>query len=148
MTPEDRMLERYTRERELQRLGGSGTGGNKKSLFNLEDDEAFGETDGGNLGLSLTHGGRDVGDLEGDDFERMGMAAGLFDGEDPEEKWKGAIDERTVRRSHFGGFDDDKEDDLPERKKSKQEVMSEIIAKSKEYKVSPSWRMDSPDKAV
>lgn len=45
-----------------------------------------------------------------------------------------------MQKSHFGGFDDDEEEDEdedgePERKKSKAEVMSEVIAKSKEHKV-------------
>lgn len=48
----------------------------------------------------------------------------------------GQIDARTVDRGHFGGFDDAEEDDAdqPERKKTKNEVMAEIIAKSKDAK--------------
>ncbi|KAK4688649.1 nucleolar protein 14, partial [Tremellales sp. Uapishka_1] len=117
---EDRMLERYTRERQR--------GGGKKGMFNLEDeDEDLDGLDDGFAMGGLTHGGKSVLDLKGDDFEGLGL------GEDEEEK--GAIDRRTVRKTHFGGFgEDQEEDELPERKKSKQEVMSELISKSKAYK--------------
>ncbi|WOO79724.1 putative nucleolar complex protein 14 [Vanrija pseudolonga] len=123
LTLEDRMLERYTRERQK--------GQGKKGAFNLEDDDdAFGADgdDGWALG-GLTHGGRDVDDLPGDDFDAQGFAE--YDDEDT-----GAIPRRQVHRDHFGGFEDNEDDeDMPERKKSKHEVMSEIISKSKEYKL-------------
>ncbi|WRT67141.1 uncharacterized protein IL334_004107 [Kwoniella shivajii] len=121
---EDRMLERYTRERQR--------GQGKKGLFNLEDaeDELDGFDEGFALG-GLTHGGRSVLDLPGDDFE----AQGFGERDDDEDETKGTVDRRTVNKVHFGGFDgDEDEEELPERKKSKAEVMSEIIAKSKEYK--------------
>jgi nucleolar protein 14 len=137
-------------------------------LFNLEDDtDVFGGLDEGDEGTmlgGLTHGGRSVMDLPGDDFDAQGFGE---DDEDDEERGdKGRVDMRTVRRDHFGGFGQDQEDELvsavragaptlpllislkiilkgthadgcfqPERKKSKAEVMSEVIAKSKEYKV-------------
>ncbi|TXT06079.1 hypothetical protein VHUM_03552 [Vanrija humicola] len=119
---EDRMLERYTRERQK--------GQGKKGAFNLEDDDdAFGVDgdDGWALG-GLTHGGRDVDDLPGDDFDAQGFAE--YDDEDT-----GAISRRQVHREHFGGFEDNGDDEDEERKKSKHEVMSEIISKSKEYKL-------------
>lgn len=136
MSLEDRMLERYTRERQR--------GQGKKGMFNLEDDDAlFGDDDEGFALGGLTHGGRSVMDLPGDDFVAQGF------GEDDEEDSHGAIDRRQVLRNHFGGFGEEEEDEemvsylplmctltlQPERKKSKQEVMSEIIAKSKEYKM-------------
>ena len=45
-----------------------------------------------------------------------------------------------MKKAHFGGFDDDDgsdedEDGEPARKKSKAEVMAEVIAKSKMHKV-------------
>lgn len=43
-----------------------------------------------------------------------------------------------MKHTHFGGFEDDDdadEDDEPARKKSKAEVMAEVIAKSKQHKV-------------
>lgn len=66
----------------------------------------------------------------------------------------GQIDAETVKKVHFGGFSDEDEDDddgvwalayplavtdplfQPPRKKTKAEVMAEVIAKSKEHKVS------------
>ncbi|WVQ78276.1 hypothetical protein IAT38_000361 [Cryptococcus sp. DSM 104549] len=120
---EDRMLERYTRERQR--------GQGKKGMFNIEDE---GDTldlfdDGFAMG-GLTHGGRSVMDLPGDDFDAQGF------GERDEDEDTGRIDKRVVSRGHFGGFEekDEDEDELPEKKKSKQEVMNEIIAKSKEHK--------------
>ncbi|CAE6366691.1 unnamed protein product [Rhizoctonia solani] len=103
MTPEERMLERFTRERQRQAKG---------AVFNLEDDE------------ELTHYGQSLNAL--DDFDGTGIEL-----DDDEEG--GQIDASVVRHDHFGGFDDEKEDE-PEQTKSKAEVMSEIIAKSKAYK--------------
>ncbi len=91
------MLERYTRERQR--------GGGKKGMFNLEDEDEldpFGGEDGFALG-GLTHGGKNVADLKGDDFEMQGL------GEDDEER--GTIDMRTVRRAHFGGFGEEEENE-------------------------------------
>ncbi|KAI0080858.1 Nop14-like protein [Panus rudis PR-1116 ss-1] len=110
MTPEERMLERFTRERQRASKG---------DAFNLEDDE------------ELTHYGQSLSKL--DDFDNIGL--GIEDDEEDE----GQIDPRTVQRSHFGGFGDedeasDDEEGQPERKKSKAEVMAEVIAKSKEHK--------------
>ena len=68
---------------------------------------------------------------------------------------EGLLDHDTVKKVHFGGFSDDeeeKEDEVyhsdplisrkspnqslqPDRKKSKAEVMAEVIAKSKAHKV-------------
>ncbi|KAI0787126.1 Nop14-like family-domain-containing protein [Irpex lacteus] len=111
MTPEERMLERFTRERQRASKG---------ATYNLEDED------------ELTHYGQSLSNL--DDFDNVGL--GL---DEEEEADLGAIDRRTVQKSHFGGFDDDEEEDEdedgePERKKSKAEVMSEVIAKSKEHK--------------
>ena len=68
----------------------------------------------------------------------------------------GQIDATTVKKVHFGGFSDEDEGDddgvwafacpytsidslsQPLRKKTKAEVMAEVIAKSKEHKVSES----------
>lgn len=118
------MQERYTRERQR--------GQGKKGMFNLEDDEQdlLGFDEGQHFG-GLTHGGRNVMDLQGDDF----MAQGLGDDEEDDEE-RGNIGRRVVDRAHFGGFDNGEEEGGEERKKSKQEVMAEVMAKSKEYKVS------------
>lgn len=143
------MLERYTRERQR--------GQGKKGMFNLEDEEDLG-LDGFDEGTALgglTHGGRAVNDLPGDDF----MAQGLGDDDDDElddDERRGRIDRRQVDRGHFGGFDEeelvsafhaplDKGSSQPEKKKSKAEVMSEIIAKSKDYKMERQKQKDMDD---
>ncbi|WVR05233.1 hypothetical protein IAU60_002245 [Kwoniella sp. DSM 27419] len=137
MSIEDRMLERYTRERQR--------GQGKKGLFNLEDEgDSLGMDlfDEGEAMGGLTHGGRNVLDLPGDDFE----AQGLGERDDEDDLDKGRVDRRTVNRAHFGGFDGDAdEEDLPERKKSKAEVMSEIIAKSKEHKYERQQQREQDD---
>ncbi|KAL5637163.1 hypothetical protein ACGC1H_000969 [Rhizoctonia solani] len=114
MTPEERMLERFTRERQRQAKG---------AAFNLEDDE------------DLTHYGQSLNAL--DDFDGAGIEL-----DDDEES--GQIDANVVRHDHFGGFDDEKEDE-PERKKSKAEVMSEIISKSKAYKAERQEQREADD---
>ncbi|KAI0776188.1 Nop14-like protein [Trametes elegans] len=108
MTPEERMLERFTRERQRASKG---------TAFNLDDDD------------ELTHYGQSLSKL--DDFDNVGLD---LDSEDE----GGQMDRRTVEKSHFGGFGDEDEDDdvdEPARKKSKAEVMAEVIAKSKEHKI-------------
>ncbi|KAF8489115.1 nucleolar protein 14 [Gautieria morchelliformis] len=108
MPPEERMLERYTRERQRASKG---------VAFNIEDDD------------ELTHYGQSLSAL--DDFDGSGLNLDDNDG-DP-----GQIDGETVGRTHFGGFEEEDEisgDEGPARKKSKAEVMGEIIAKSKEHK--------------
>ncbi|KAH7105528.1 Nop14-like protein [Auriculariales sp. MPI-PUGE-AT-0066] len=107
MTPEERMQERFTKER--QRVS-------KLNMFSLDDD------------TELTHYGQSLSKM--DDFDSSGLA--LDDDEDDMQ-----MDKDTVGRAHFGGFDNDEEagdEDDPDRKKSKAEVMAEVIAKSKEHK--------------
>ncbi|GBE79815.1 Probable nucleolar complex protein [Sparassis crispa] len=111
MAPEERMLERFTRERQRASKG---------AVFNLEDED------------ELTHYGQSLSRL--DDFDNVGLG---LDEEDEEES--GQIDRQTVQKSHFGGFGDDDGDDEgegeePARKKTKAEVMAEVIAKSKDHK--------------
>jgi nucleolar protein 14 len=125
MAPEDRMLERFTKERQRASRG---------SAFNLEDED------------ELMHYGQSLSKY--DDFDNADLALDEDDEEDV-----GQIDQRTVRSTHFGGFDDDESYDgevcpimLPDQQcliekqlqqpKSKAEVMAEVIAKSKEHKVS------------
>ncbi|ORY73914.1 nucleolar protein 14 [Protomyces lactucae-debilis] len=103
LTPEQIQLERYTRERQKSK---------KRPGFSLEDEE-----DG------LTHLGQSLSTM--DDFG----PAPLSDDED--------MGAEVVARTNFGGFDEQLEedeimgDDGQKRKKTKAEVMQEIIAKSK-----------------
>ncbi|KAJ2764189.1 nucleolar complex protein 14, partial [Coemansia nantahalensis] len=117
MDPEERMLRRFTAERQKRGAGGSGGGGGGGGgLFNLEDsDVEEGIT-------SLTHYGRSL-----DDAENLNDFVGSDYGDD---EGIGATD---VAGSHFGGFEP-AADGAPARKKTKAEVMQEIIAKSKMHK--------------
>ncbi|ESK89370.1 nucleolar protein 14 [Moniliophthora roreri MCA 2997] len=111
MSLEERMLERFTREQQRASKG---------SAFNLEDED------------ELTHYGQSLANI--DDFDNTGF--GLDDDDEDDE---GQIEKEIVKHTHFGGFDDDEEVDSnseePARKKSKAEVMAEVIAKSKEHKM-------------
>ncbi|KAJ2963022.1 hypothetical protein NQZ79_g2018 [Umbelopsis isabellina] len=108
LTPEEKMLERFTKEQQKQTRS--------TSLFNLDDDEE-----------NLTHYGQSLANI--DDFDEADLE--LSDSED-----RGAIDPRTVSRAHFGGFGEEEEDmKNPDRVKSKAEVMREVIAKSKMHKM-------------
>ncbi|KAJ4474993.1 nucleolar protein 14 [Lentinula aciculospora] len=108
MSLEERMLERFTKERQRASKG---------VAFNLEDED------------ELTHYGQSLSKL--DDFDDIG----LEDDDDDDES--GRINEEIVKHMHFGGFDDDENEDNeePARKKSKAEVMAEVIAKSKGHKI-------------
>ncbi|KAJ2973496.1 hypothetical protein NQ176_g6575 [Zarea fungicola] len=114
MAPEDKMLERFAREKQRAHK--------RTSMFDLEDD---GPID------SLTHGGKslsfDDSDSLVDDFEED-LDAEDSDGSVREQQRLKRLRGLTVAEN---GSDSDKE---PERKKSKKEVMEEIIAKSKQHK--------------
>ncbi|KAJ5326075.1 hypothetical protein MYU51_010759 [Penicillium brevicompactum] len=121
MTPEERAAERFARESQRKMR--------KESMFNLEDDEEE---------LQLTHMGQSLA-LDGPNQDD-------FDAGDLEEA--GSDDESSRKRKRFEDLeegqdqDQDQEDfidyedgeDQPGRKKTKAEVMKEVIAKSKFYK--------------
>lgn len=117
MTPEERAVQRFARERQRKGKGGA--------LFDLEasDDEA--------RGVGLTHGGRRLDELEADDFDDAVSAAS--EGEDDEELFQ-----RKRPRSDVedGGEEDVLETEVaePERKRSRKEIMEEVMAKSKFHK--------------
>ena len=83
ITPEDRMLERFTKERQRESKG---------VLFNLEDED------------ELTHYGRSLSML--DDFDNVSLR---LDDEDDEDG--GQINSRTVHKVHFGGFESEEDAD-------------------------------------
>jgi nucleolar protein 14 len=118
IAPEDKMLERFTREKQLRHKN--------NSAFDLEDEDTPGE---------LTHMGQSLS-LDGpalvDDFDEEDLE--LSDADDhPSDEERQA---RKRRRSDLEDGEDEAENDeeRPERKKSKQEVMKELIAKSKLHK--------------
>lgn len=120
MTPEDRAVQRFAREKERKAKG--------RSMFDLEGSD----DDGPGGGFGLTHGGRRLDDLEADDFGEM---SGGDESEDD-----GELLTRKRRRSDAeeedeeGESDNDAAEEQPERKKTKTEVMKEVIAKSKLHK--------------
>lgn len=130
MNPEEKMLERFTRERQLRSSGG----GRNKSIFALDDDE----DDDADADMMLTHSGQaldfkddfDQGDLGVDAEEDEEMAAILANRRRlAEERGMGAM---GVNLEEMDGVD--MEEAGTGRKKSKEEVMKEIIAKSKFHK--------------
>ncbi|KAJ4268258.1 nucleolar complex protein 14 [Fusarium torreyae] len=113
MAPEEKMLERFAREKQRSHK--------KNSMFDLEDDEPS---------EGLTHMGKSLSFDDMDDFKE----------DDLEEDYDsdGSVRERQrlkrIRALAAAGDGDDSENDEPERKKTKKEVMEEVIAKSKHYK--------------
>lgn len=119
MAPEDKMLERFTQEKQRRHKN--------SSAFDLEDENEPGE---------LTHMGQSLS-LDGptltDDFDEEGLT--LSDADDHPSDTEDNIRKRR-RASLSEGVEEDNVDidGQPERKKTKQEVMKEVIAKSKLYK--------------
>lgn len=113
MTPEDRALQRFLREKQSR--------SRKTSMFNLEEeaeDDAF-----------LTHKGRSLNLVETarDDFDTTGLEDS--DGDvDEEGRRRGQKRPRLENGEGASGSDED------DRPKTKKEVMSEVIAKSKLYR--------------
>lgn len=133
MTTEERMLQRFTRERanevnraareqeqihaQTQHLSKK----RKQDMFNLDDDNSdaddFADSNGrlDGTSLTLTHGGRSITDDYEDKFfkGRDGDESdGSLDDADAERRDRrlGRIDARTVANSHFGGFPGEPED--------------------------------------
>jgi len=111
MAPEDRMLERFTREKQRRVRGGE--------IFNLEDED------------ELTHFGKSLGGIRE-------IGQGLFkDDFEGEGDYEDANAARLPRKRALGEDDEEGSDDEekgPQRKKSKAEVMKEVMAKSKLHK--------------
>jgi len=114
MSLDDRMMARFEREQQKKR------GGN---VFDLEDGDAE---------VMLTHGGQDLTfDHEiGDEDYDAASVSGSSDGEDGFLKRKRRRDDVDGEE----GGDAAPVEDQPERKKSKAEVMKEVMAKSKLHK--------------
>nr|KAK5434791.1 nucleolar complex protein 14 [Exophiala xenobiotica] len=122
MTPEQRAAERFARQNERKLR--------KTSMFNLEDDS---EEE-----MALTHGGRslDFGGQAQDDFDERDVAASdddaaEFEGQNDRPRKKLRLEDSADTQVEEGV---EEGDELPQRRKSKNEVMKEVIAKSKFYK--------------
>ncbi|KAF1840541.1 nucleolar protein 14 [Cucurbitaria berberidis CBS 394.84] len=116
MTPEDRMMARFEREQERKRSG---------NVFDLEegDDQVMLTHDGQSLRFDDEIGEEDY------DAASVGGSSADEDGED------GFLKKKRRRDDVDGEENDDvPAEDQPERKKSKAEVMKEVMAKSKLHK--------------
>lgn len=121
MTPEEKALERFVREKQK--------GHKKDSLFDLEE---------GKDGQDLTHFGKSLSfdqPANGDDFDEADLGVSDEDDHDVEDE------HRSRKRRRLSGSQDGEEDSSsgadvvqPERRKTKQEVMKEVMAKSKLHK--------------
>ncbi|KAL3306494.1 Nop14-like family protein [Colletotrichum asianum] len=113
MAEEEKMIERFAREKQRSHK--------KTSLFDLEEAEPLTE---------LTHMGQSINlddSALADDFDEDDLNG--FESDDSDMLAK------RMKRARAGELgDEDAGDDQPERKKSKKEVMEEVIAKSKAYK--------------
>ena len=126
MTPEEKAAERFARESQRKMR--------KDNLFNLEDDD---EEE-----LQLTHGGQSLsfGDdatIGGDDFAENDIDGGESseDEETSRKRKRDVVIEEPDDMEGLASEEEDGEDENePLRKKSKAEVMKEVIAKSKMYK--------------
>lgn len=125
MAPEEKMLERFTQEKQSR---------HKHSIFDLEEDN---EVELTHMGQSLSLNAAPVVDDFDEDVELSDAEDHLSD-EGPRKRRRLSDDE---------GLEDeeDEEVDLPERKKSKQEVMKEVIAKSKLHKYERQAAKDDDD---
>lgn len=109
LSAEEKMLERFTKERLAK--------ASKSSMYNLDDDDNIDFQDDGDfgglthLGQSLSGNGPSRDTIDDDDFFSKKRSAGADDE-------SAAVDENGQ----------------PLRKKTKAEVMKEVIAKSKRYK--------------
>lgn len=125
LAPEERMLQRFTREANRSK---------KSSLFNLEDGEEE----------LLTHGGRS---LTGDGAIFDGNFSDLDD-DSVDEDATGANMQPLQRARHMQTEDAEatgQEADGPAVKKSRKEVMQEVMAKSKMFKAARQQAKEEDD---
>ncbi|KAH6619634.1 nucleolar protein 14 [Chaetomium sp. MPI-SDFR-AT-0129] len=131
MSLEDKMIERFTREQQRNHK--------KSAMFDLEeDDEAMG---------GLTHMGKPLFDdaelppLK-DDFDEEDLPSG-------DESDGSRAERRMLKRQRLtdaaDGPEEEAEDGQPERKKTKNEIYQEIIAKSKQHKYERQALKDEDD---
>ncbi|KAL4977823.1 nucleolar protein 14 [Aspergillus desertorum] len=127
MTPEERAAERFARASQKKLR--------KDSMFNLEEDD---EEE-----FTLTHKGESLSFGEGggiqDDFQEDLDADDMSDTEKPRKRKRFADDPEAGD----DGLQD--EEDVPDRKKSKHEIMQEVIAKSKFYKAQRQMAKEDDD---
>ncbi|MBW0505720.1 hypothetical protein O181_045435 [Austropuccinia psidii MF-1] len=119
LTPEEKALERFTKERQSRLASGK-----KRKIFNLDEGEDLYSDGEFGSNIQLTHGGLDL-DFESDDSNDKSDAKDDFDGD----FLKPTDSSRTP-----GHHQDILGDELSQKPKTKAEIMSEVISKSKAYK--------------
>jgi nucleolar protein 14 len=126
MTPEQRAAERFARQSERQLK--------KRSMFNLED-EADNNVQLTHMGHSLTFGEGDTqDDFKEENFSPSDGGSDELEGESRSENFERPLKRRRLSDDEGAENQKDENSDLLERKKSKQEVMREVIAKAKLHK--------------
>ncbi|KAL4902512.1 hypothetical protein BDW74DRAFT_186794 [Aspergillus multicolor] len=130
MTPEERAAERFARASQKKLR--------KDSMFNLEEEDDEEE-------FTLTHKGESLsfgdGEVMQDDFQEDLRADDMSDSDMPRKR-KRFIGEPQAE-DDMGSQGD--EEEAPNRKKSKHEVMQEVIAKSKFYKAQRQMAKEDDD---
>ncbi|KAH8733028.1 nucleolar protein 14 [Phaeosphaeriaceae sp. PMI808] len=116
MSLEDRMMARFEKEQLRKRSG---------NMFDLED---------GDDEVQLTHGGQSLTfdhDIGEEDYDAASIGGSSVDEDDED----GFLKKKRRREGADGEVDGEApQEEQPERKKSKAEVMKEVIAKSKLHK--------------
>ena len=83
--------------------------------------------------MGFTHKGKLLGKSgEHDDFNEV-ISQDSDDDKNDRKNRKGFLNEEMVAKLNFGGGDEDAQEQDPERKKSRKEVLQEIMEKSKSY---------------
>jgi len=151
MTPEERSIGRLARARLRQLRPG-------KQSFALGDDDDGdgGHDDDDDDAMQLTHGGAPIDEKREERRSAHALARGASrrrgdESDSDDDRLGGGLDREATAAMHFGGGEDedgeddgggfslkrgDHDADAPERRKTKKEVMEELIAKSKRGKAS------------
>ncbi|KAI0164774.1 Nop14-like protein [Xylariaceae sp. FL1272] len=126
MPYEEKMLQRFVKEKQS----------NKGSVFDLEDDEPTG---------GLTHMGKALPFMDHDDFEETDLLdpEGNESGDESKDILRGL--KRARDTENADSEDGDEADPEPERKKTRQEIYSEIISKSKFHKAERQAQKDDDE---
>ena len=128
MTLEDKMIERFTREQQRSHK--------KNTMFDLEEDDEPME--------ALTHGGKEI--FFGDEVDKLrdDFDEDMSSGDDSDDSHAARKKLKRYRMEHGEDGESPEAGGEPERKKTKNEIYTEIIAKSKLHKYVCALRPVSP----
>lgn len=88
----------------------------KKSLFDLGSDEED---------FNMTHNGKNIEEMDGEEIN-------VFTGDMDED---GMMDPKLISKLNFSGFDSNSAFNSEGKKKTKKEIMEELVKKSKMHKI-------------